>query len=171
MAQSLVPDVAALSEPTSDQEFIAELDRLGPSWVRADLERVGTIAPHKKNAAWVWLYGKEAEERVRRERERTNEAQHAINAARSAARWTMWAALAAAAAVILPLFEIKHFAAIQQATCVEWLNFVGLAINAIGAGMLIFFTAPGLDVTADGRSLLTWLNEPPPEDRARNVRK
>jgi hypothetical protein len=53
----------------------------------------------------------------------------------------------------------------------QCINVLGLALNAIGACLLIAFTSPGLSVTDKGEELVGWTNSPPPEQRAINLRK
>ncbi|HSS46602.1 MAG TPA: hypothetical protein VLL03_04205 [Burkholderiales bacterium] len=54
---------------------------------------------------------------------------------------------------------------------VDILTLLGLVLNFVGALLLMFFRFPALDVTADGRSLGQWQNEPTPEERSKNLRR
>lgn len=51
------------------------------------------------------------------------------------------------------------------------INVLGLALNAIGAVLLIVFTSPGLNVTETGEGLIGWINSPTPKQRAINLRR
>lgn len=53
----------------------------------------------------------------------------------------------------------------------QFINVSGLAVNAIGAGLLIAFTSPGLNVTETGERLVGWTGSPTPEQRVINLRK
>lgn len=44
-------------------------------------------------------------------------------------------------------------------------------MNAVGAGLLIAFTSPGLDVTKNGEVISKWLTNPTPEQSEKNRRK
>lgn len=54
---------------------------------------------------------------------------------------------------------------------IDLANLLGLALNFIGALLLVIFRSPGLDVTADGRGIVQWENEPTAESRAKNLRR
>lgn len=54
---------------------------------------------------------------------------------------------------------------------IQFINVFGLVLNSVGAGLLIAFTSPGLNVTETGEGLIGWTNSPTPEQRAINLRK
>lgn len=53
----------------------------------------------------------------------------------------------------------------------DTLTLLGLMLNFAGALLLALHRSPGLEVSADGRSLVPAQGEPAPEERARNLRR
>ena len=51
------------------------------------------------------------------------------------------------------------------------LTLLGMMLNFAGALLLVLFRLPGLEVTADGRSMVPSQGEPAPEERSRNLRR
>lgn len=56
-------------------------------------------------------------------------------------------------------------------SCSHIINVAGLFINMIGAGLLILFTRPNLNVTEKGENIVSWSNSPSQEQRVENLRK
>jgi hypothetical protein len=50
------------------------------------------------------------------------------------------------------------------------LNLVGLAVNFVGALLLVFFTSPALMVTKEGKGIVGWTNEPTSQEIEKNKR-
>ena len=53
----------------------------------------------------------------------------------------------------------------------DLLTLLGMALNFVGALLLVLFRFPALEVTADGRDLGQSHDEPAPEARAKNIRR
>jgi hypothetical protein len=53
----------------------------------------------------------------------------------------------------------------------DTLTLLGLMLNFAGALLLMLHRSPGLEITADGRSMVPAQDEPTPEVRARNLRR